>query len=292
MYNEIFATIAPIFLCAAIGYTWARLNIPFEQEFLSKLVLNIGVPALVISTLARVSIAPAQLLQILGAATLVLGSTLLLAWLLCRSLQLPARTYLGPLSFPNTMNMGLPISFFAFGEHGLAVSLGIYLIVSLVHFSVGVALVSGESSITRALKSPVILSGLAAAALVMTNTHLPLWMDRSLSLLGSFVIPVMLITLGVSLSQLHIGDARRSVLLGALRLTVGFCIGLGVAELLDLEGAVRGVVIIQSSMPAAVFNYILAVNYVRSPQAVAGIVVSSTVMSFVSLPFLLWFVGS
>ncbi len=53
----------------------------------------------------------------------------------------------------------------------------------------------------------------------------------------------------------------------------------------------RGVVIIQSTMPAAVFNYILAFQYQRSPQAVAGIVIVSTLLSFVSLPVLLWFLG-
>jgi predicted permease len=40
-------------------------------------------------------------------------------------------------------------------------------------------------------------------------------------------------------------------------------------------------------MPAAVFNYILAQRYQRSPEEVASVVVLSTVMAFVLLPFLL-----
>jgi predicted permease len=40
-------------------------------------------------------------------------------------------------------------------------------------------------------------------------------------------------------------------------------------------------------MPAAVFNYILAQRYQRSPEEVASIVVLSTSMAFVLLPFLL-----
>lgn len=289
MYSQIFATIAPIFLCAAIGFGWARLNIPYEREFLSRLVLNVGVPALIISTLARVEIPSVELLRILTAGAFMLLITLSLAWLACRSLRLPVRTYLGPLSFPNTLNMGLPVTFFAFGEEGMAVSLGIYLVVSLAHFSLGVALVSGERSLAGVARSPVILSGLVASALVLTGTTLPLWLDRSLSLLGNMVIPLMLVTLGVSLSQLRIGDSARSAALGGLRLLLGFGAGYGVAELLGLEGTARGVLILQSSMPAAVFNYILAFNYQRSPEAVAGIVVSSTLMSFVCLPALLWF---
>lgn len=291
MYSHIFAIIAPVFICAGIGYGWAKMQQPFEQAFLSRLVLNIGVPALVVSTLSRVSLTPAELLQILSAALLMMAITLALATLVCRLLRLPLRNYLGPLSFPNTMNMGLPISYFAFGEAGLAASLGIYLIASLLHFTLGVVLVSGERSFARVLRSPVILSGLVAVLLVFTDTSLPLWLDRSLQLLGNFVIPIMLLTLGVSLSQLRLGDAHRSVLLGACRIALGFGAGFLAAELLALEGAARGVLIVQASMPAAVFNYILATTYQRSPEAVAGIVVSSTLLSFASLPALLWFLG-
>lgn len=292
MYAHIFAVIAPVFFCAAIGYGWARLKIPYEKAFLSRLVLNVGVPALVIGTLSKAALPTQQLLQILGAAAAVLCITMLLAWLLCRCLKLPTHTYLAPLSFPNTLNMGLPVSFFAFGEAGMAVALGIYLILSLAQFSLGVTVVSGSFSYKQLLRSPVILSGLTAAVLVITETTLPRWLQNSLDILGSFVVPLMLITLGVSLSELQLGDARRSLSLGAVRILMGFAVGFGVAELLALEGALRGVVIIQSSMPAAVFNYILAFHYQRSPEAVAGIVVASTLFSFISLPLLLWLLTS
>lgn len=291
MYSHIFAIIAPVFICAGIGYGWAKMQLPFEQAFLSKLVLNIGVPALVVSTLARVSLTPSELMHILAAALLMMSITLALAALVCRVCGLAMRSYLGPLSFPNTMNMGLPVCYFAFGDAGLAASLGIYLVASLLQFTLGVVLVSGERSFARALRSPVILSGMVAVLLVVTDTSLPLWLDRSLNLLGNFVIPIMLLTLGVSLSQLRLGDARRSVLLGVCRIALGFGAGVLAAEWLALEGPARGVLIVQSAMPAAVFNYILATTYQREPEVVAGIVVSSTLLSFISLPLLLWFLG-
>lgn len=291
MYSQIFAVIAPVFFCAAIGFGWARLKIPYEKEFLSRLVLNVGVPALVIGTLSKVALPPAELWKILGVATLVLSATLCLAWLICRIWKLPTHTYLAPLCFPNTLNMGLPVSYFAFGEPGMVVALCIYLITSLAQFSFGVALVSGTRSFDSLLRSPVILSGLIASGMVITGTTLPTWLQNSLDILGNFVVPLMLITLGVSLSELHLGDARRSLTLGAARIVLGFGVGFAIAELMALEGTLRGVVIIQSTMPAAVFNYILAFNYQRSPESVAGIVVASTLFSFISLPVLLWFLG-
>ena len=47
---------------------------------------------------------------------------------------------------------------------------------------------------------------------------------------------------------------------------------------------------IQCAMPVAVFNYLFAQRYQREPEEVAGMVLMSTVISFVTLPALLWWV--
>ena len=65
-----------------------------------------------------------------------------------------------------------------------------------------------------------------------------------------------------------------------------------VAELFGLTGPARGVVILEASMPVAVFNYLMAERYDRSADEVAGNVVVSTVLSFATLPVVLWYVLS
>jgi malate permease and related proteins len=49
----------------------------------------------------------------------------------------------------------------------------------------------------------------------------------------------------------------------------------------------RGVVVLESAMPVAVFNYLWAVRYDTAPEEVAGMVLGSTVLSFATLPLLL-----
>lgn len=290
MLTEIFAIIAPIFICAALGYGWARSGTPFESQFVSRLVMNIGAPCLIVGTLGKVDMPASHFIETVTAAVLVMVITGLLAIVLCRVMGLSQRAYLTSLVFPNTGNMGLPLSFFAFGEEGLAVALGLFLVKSLAHFSIGVALVSGSSNWRDSLRSPIVAAGLLTAVLIFTGWQLPQWLQNTVSLLGDFSIPLMLITLGVSLAQLRVRDFTLSCGLGVARLLIGFGAGFAVAELLSLEGAMRGVVIIQSTMPAAVFNYLLAQRYGQSPEAVAGLVVASTALSFVTLPTLLWFV--
>ena len=63
--------------------------------------------------------------------------------------------------------------------------------------------------------------------------------------------------------------------------------GVSLANYHGLEGVERGVLIIESAMPVAVFNYLFAQRFNRSPEEVAGMVVISTTISFASLPLLL-----
>jgi predicted permease len=99
----------------------------------------------------------------------------------------------------------------------------------------------------------------------------------------------MLITLGVSLARLHVENIKRALTISVLRLVIGFLVGVLVAALFRLPMPARGVLILQSAMPAAVFNYLLAEHFDRNAGDTAGVVVISTVLSLVTLPFLLRF---
>jgi predicted permease len=98
---------------------------------------------------------------------------------------------------------------------------------------------------------------------------------------------MMLLTLGVALANLKVTSLWRSVVLSLGRLGLGLAVGLGIAEILGLEGAARGVLILESAMPVAVLNYLFAARYDRSPEEIAGLVLVSTTLSFVTLPALL-----
>jgi len=117
---------------------------------------------------------------------------------------------------------------------------------------------------------------------------MPEWITRTTELVGGMMIPLMLLSLGVSLARLQVRSLPRATALGALRLGMGLAVGLGLATALGLEGAARGVLIIQSAMPVAVFNYLFASLNQRRPDEVAGTIVTSTALSFATMPGLLW----
>lgn len=139
-------------------------------------------------------------------------------------------------------------------------------------------------------RTPTIYAVAAAVAIQLSGLPLPVWIGNTTTLLGNCAVPLMLFSLGVALSKLRLSGAVRALSMSAFRLAVGFAMGLLVAWAMGLTGAARGVVLVQSSMPVAVFNYLWALRYGNAPEDVAGMVLGSTAMAFVGLPALLMFV--
>ena len=110
---------------------------------------------------------------------------------------------------------------------------------------------------------------------------------RKQLVLGGITIPLMQLSLGVSLAQLRLADVPRTLSLAVARLGLGLLVGLGLASAFGFEGVARGVLILDCAMPAAVFNYMMAERYGRSPSDVASVVVLSTLLSFATLPLLI-----
>ncbi len=290
MLAEIFSIIAPVFLCSAIGLVWAKLGERFEIAFVTRLVTFVGFPCLVFTALVKVEIT-AEAMGVMGVASLAtVAAFAAIAAPVLAAAGLERRVYLPAMIFANTGNMGLPLCLLAFGDDGLALGISYFTVNAVILFVAGPAIAAGGMTPSRALKEPLLWSVAAALLVKFAGLSVPTWLFRSLDLLGGFAIPLMLIALGVSLAGLRIASLGRSVALAAFRLIVGFCVGWGAAALLGYEGAARGVLIIECAMPVAVFNYIYAQLHDNRPQEIAGVVLLSTLLSFATLPALLWFV--
>lgn len=290
MLEQLLAIIAPILICAGLGYAWARKGIDYPVEFVTRAVMNIGAPCLIIASFNESEIDVGLLGEITAATLSVMLLMLLASGAMIRLLRLKTSTFAPSLLFPNVGNMGLPLCLFAFGETGLALGLTVFLVVFTLQMSFGILLVAGRGKIRELVKQPVLWATAIAVAMVLGDWSLPEWLANTTGLLGDFTIPLMLITLGVSLADLKVGNWRHSLWFSAARVLGGFGIAVLVAKLFGLEGVERGVLILQASMPVAVFNYLLAVRYDREPGEVAGMVVMSTLLSFLLLPLIVAYV--
>ena len=292
MFNELFAIMAPTIIGTAIGWCWARKGLAFPAEFVSKLVMNIGTPCLIVSAMAKVKLSTDIMASVSLTYALVMLASLAIGLLIIRLLKLDVATFLPAVLFPNTGNMGLPLCLFAFGQEGLALGLGAFMVMMLAQFTLGLLIVAPASGTwkTRSLalaKHPVILAMALAVLMLIFQMRLPRWAANTVDIMGGFAIPLMMITLGVSLATLRLTSWPRSLVFSLLRVAGGAALGFVMAGLMHLDGAARGVVILQAAMPAAVMNYVLALEYRRGPEDVAAMVLLSTLLSFVLLPALL-----
>ena len=215
------------------------------------------------------------------------ASFTLAAFLLIRAMRLELASYLPALMFPLTGSMGLPVSYFAFGDEGLALAIVYFTFGTIGSFTIGAAIAEGKASFRGLLRIPVLYAVAIALVMQLTGVRLPEWIFNTANLLGGMVIPAQLVALGFSLLELKTGGLARSVFLGVFRLAMGVAVGFAIAGLFDLSGAARAIVVIQSAMPVAVSSYLFAVKFNRKSEEVAGMVVASTAFSFVTLPFLL-----
>lgn len=285
--SDMFAIIAPVFICAVIGYGWARRGMPFDNEFTTTLSSNIAMPCLIVATLARLEIGPEAFSQMAIAGIITVVATIAVAAAVLKLAGYSQPVYLPSLVFGNTGNIGLPLCLFAFGEEGLALAIVFFTVFLVFQFTFGIWVSAGHGSIRMLLRTPLVWAALVGISLQLLDIRLPVWADNTMGLIGDLAIPLMLLTLGVSLAKLKVTSLGRSVALSAGRLVIGLAVGLAVAELLGMEGAARGILILESTMPVAVLNYLFAARHNRSPEEVAGLVLVSTAISFVTLPALL-----
>jgi predicted permease len=290
MLYQLFSVIAPVFVCAVIGYVWKRQGRPYDTSLVTTLVTNIGTPCLVFFTLVDTKL-QVDAFFTMGAATaasMVVFYAVYFTFL--KAMKLSQKAFLSALAYGNVGNMGLPLCLLAFGDAGLALAIAFFTVNVILLFTIGVAVPAGATSPGQLLRLPILYGAAAALAFIATGTPVPDFVVNTTRILGGLTVPLMLITLGVSLAGLGVKSIPRAMLLSVMRLGVGFLVGWGMAEVFGFEGVERGVLILQCAMPVAVFNYLFAERYGNQPEEVAGLVVISTVMSFATLPFLLAFV--
>ncbi len=290
MVSEIATIVTPVLLVALIGFIWARSGAKFDTGMITSLVMMLGTPCLVLDTFARVKPTPGAFAEMLAAGASLFVGYALLGLLVLKLSRLPIRDYLGALMFPNMGNMGLPLSLFAFGDQGLTLAIVLFAISAIGNFTIGTSIAAGTMDPRALLRMPIIYSVILALIITTTDLQLPVWFQNTTHLLAGLTVPLMLVALGVSLSRLRARSLPKALFLSLVRLAGGFGIGLAICWVFDLQDPARGVVLLQSTMPTAVFNYLFAERYGRDAPGVAGVVLISTVLSFATLPLLLWYI--
>lgn len=281
---------APVFILGAVGYIWVRLGFEYRVEFVTRLTMTLSVPCLIFVALMTAKIDPAALAS-LSIASFVAYAIVSVVFIVVLKLRgLPFSTYLAPLMFGNTGNLGLPLALFAFGEAGLSYAVVVFAVMAILSFTIGVWVVSGGGSLMRVVKEPIVAATVLGALFLWQGWSTPVFLTNALELIGQMAIPIMLITLGVAVARLETRDMGQAIWLSVLKALVCAAAAWLAARWFGLAPIPTAILIVQISTPVAVTSYLLAEKYGTEAQPVAGMVVASTVLSVITLPLILAFV--
>ncbi len=281
---------APVFILGAVGYIWVRLGFEYRVEFVTRLTMTLSVPCLIFVALMTAQIDPTALAA-LSIASFVAYAIVSVVFIVVLKLRgLPFSTYLAPLVFGNTGNLGLPLALFAFGEAGLSYAVVVFAVMAILSFTIGVWVVSGGGSLMRVVKEPIVAATVLGALFLWQGWSTPVFLTNALELIGQMAIPIMLITLGVAVARLETRDMGQAVWLSVLKALVCAAAAWFAARWMGLAPIPTAVLIVQISTPVAVTSYLLAEKYGAEAQPVAGMVVASTILSVITLPLILAFV--
>lgn len=302
--GPLFLKLVAIFVTIAIGWVAGRTR-PFSggeaARILSNAAFYVFAPALLFRATARID------LGALPWHALAAFFVPVVAWMLLVYAQQRRRRDGGDAARPavraitaafgNNAQLGIPMAAALFGEAGLQLHLSVVSLHALILLTALTLLV--EQDIARAAAReagagvplgrtllltakntvihPIVLPVLAGMAWNLTGWALPGPVDEVLQMLGTAVVPLCLVAIGLSLGHYGLrGAAGSAVALAAAKLVVQPALVLAVGWAMGLRGLPLTVIVMAAAMPTGANALMFAQRY-RSGEAetTAAIVVST-----------------
>lgn len=267
------------------------------RRALTATVYNLFLPALVLLVIWRTPLGLGSMqIAVLAMAAIALG--ILIALASTRLLQLPPATagaVILAAAWPNATYMGLPVLEAVYGELGRSTAIQYDLFACtplLLTLGIIIARHYGHNAQRQRspwlelLKVPPLWAAVLAVVLNLLQLPQPVWVTSLLTSLGNGVVPLMLLSLGLSLNwqTLHWRSlpAIMPVLLIHLLLAPLMVWGLG--TLIGMHGLPLQAVVLEAALPSMVLGLVLCDRYQLDTASYAAAVTLSTLFSMATLP--------
>ena len=302
---KVLSAVLPVFLITFLGYQFKRINWITREadDSLMRVAMNVLLPCLAFSKISgneairqpeNVWVPP-----LVGFSSIALG--MLAGWIARHfatgEIGPKARTYAITIGVFNFGFVPIPLSEALFGPNAVAVLFVFNVGTLLAMWSLGVMLLHGElSSAWSKVLNPPFLSVVFALIINATGLYLyiPEVVIKSINMLGMCAIPMSILLMGAMmkdyLAQCEFRSAFRvcwtSII---LRLGLLPALMIIVTNWLPFSIELKQVVLIQASMPAAMFPILISRMYGGSPVIATQIAIATTLFSLITIPLWLRF---
>lgn len=280
--------VIPVVALVGVGFSAGRLQPDrADMTFINHANVMIFCPALVFSALIA---NPVNLMQgwplIAAAILIIVVPGVVLYWLAPAGISM--RAFLVSGMFRNTGNVGIPLMLLAYGRDLLGDIVLLFVLSNLLHFSLGLFLLSRGSNTWMWLRNPNVWAALLGVLCAPYQHLIPDFALTSIEMLGQITIPLMLFALGVRLSQGRITQVALALRINLIYLFVGVVSLPFIVWILPLTPEWTRLIVLSALLPPAVLNYLLCEQYKIDAQTVANVVLFGNVLSIVTIPLVVW----
>lgn len=290
MIYQIFLIIFPIVFIASIGFIYAkRQNV--SMEIPNKINLELFIPIMVFYYLSE-KLPPVLEIGIfsLGGVLVVFGSGVL-AYPLVKMLKLNPKTFLPLMMFNNSVNLGLPLALFAFGEEAMSLAISLSIVQIIGQFTIGSICYEGKIDILNLAKNPVIIATILGISFNLANIHLPEILLMSLKMMSEVTIPLILVSLGVRLSFFELRYWKIALFGAVLAPLTGVVMAFIAIWIFDYSGLYMALILLFGALPPAVLNAIMAEKHDNDSLLVASVVAFGNISALIFIPLVLAFIN-
>jgi predicted permease len=118
--------------------------------------------------------------------------------------------------------------------------------------------------------------------------QIPATIFDPLKLIGDSILPFLLVVLGMQLAEVNLrGQWLVASAATIIRLVVAAIVSIVVANLMGLSNVTRQAMILENSMPTAIFGVALAQEFDTAPDLITTVIFISTLLSMFTLTVLI-----
>jgi len=277
----------PLFLLIAGGFVLCRRFSLSEVPFV-RVVTDFLMPLLVFHSFCTTEISPESILRISGVVTLIVALAFIACWIYCRSFALDFKAVAPPILFMNSGFLGIPIMKLWGGVSAMNIIVIYDQVQTFYIFTLGIIIVTGSYSLTglkEMVRAPLIWAILLGLCCNLLGIIIPEFILNAIKFGGDAAPPLATFVIGMILSRFKIALNAHVFAGVAMRLGLAIVFGIVAAMAFDLSGEAATVVVVASALPSAVFSVVLPVRYGVDAKYASSVLIVSTVLSFLTLPF-------
>ncbi|AMQ05529.1 AEC family transporter [Sporosarcina psychrophila] len=294
--------ILPVFIIFSIGYIGQKF-IGFDIKSISTAALYLMSPFLAFRTFYTNELTMDYFYIVLF-SLLLTTILLIVVWITAISMK-ATRSELSAMIlggvFMNSGNYGAPVVLFAFGAVGFDYAVIMMVFQSLLMNTVGIffAAMGGEEKSTlrqsaqRVIRMPLMYAAFLGIGLQLVSVPIPNAVMDAVSLIADASIPTVMLVLGMQLAAI----SRKRVAyryvsaVSIIRMVASPLIAVGILHFMPVNDLLKAVVIVQASMPAAANTTMLALQFGTEPDLVSFTTFFTTLISIITIPVILFFLG-